>query len=251
VLGVSLLVQPVGFLAALGIALALGEAAPDPGALVLASVAGVVGATGLVNLYHGLAVGRMGVVAPMTGLMAAIIPVLAGMIMDGLPAAGVLAGIALGLLAVGLVSRAPGGAGRRTGAEFGLAAGLCIGIFNILVSQVPAEALFGSLAVVKLSAAAFITLVILLGRRAWRVTGSALAMGLGVGVLDFAGNAFFILAAQAGRLDVAAVLSSLYPAGTVVLAAIVLREHISRSHLVGVIAALAAIGLIASGSLAA
>jgi drug/metabolite transporter (DMT)-like permease len=91
-------------------------------------------------------------------------------------------------------------------------------------------------------------LVIVAGRRAWQVSGSALPVALIVGSLDIAGSALFVLAAQAGRLDVAAVLSSLYPVTTVVLAATILRERISRMHLLGIASAVIAIALIASGS---
>jgi drug/metabolite transporter (DMT)-like permease len=248
VLGVALLVQPVGLVAALTVALARGEPAPDGGAIILALVAGVAGATGLVNLYHGLAVGRMGVVAPVTGLLAATLPVVAGIVWDGFPAPIVLAGIALGLVAVVLVSRSSGGAGIRSGLEFGLAAGLAIGIFNILISQVPGTVLFGSLTLVKVSSAAFVALVILAGRRSWRLGRRVLPVVLVIGALDIAGNALFVLAAQAGRLDVAAVLSSLYPVMTVILAATILNERMSRTHLLGIAAAVIAIGLIASGS---
>lgn len=246
-LGIALLVQPVGLLAAVSIALVRGEPFPDPGAIILAMAAGVAGATGLVNLYHGLAVGRMGVVAPVTGLLAATLPVLAGIVLEGFPAGTVMAGIALALVAVVLVARAPGGDGSRSGLEFGLAAGVGIGVLNILLSRLPEDALFGSLAVVKVSSAVFIGLVVVAGRRAWRVRGNVLPIAVVVGALDMAGNALFVLAAQAGRLDVAAVLSSLYPVTTVILAAALLHERMSRMHLLGIGIAVIGIALIASG----
>jgi drug/metabolite transporter (DMT)-like permease len=248
VLGVALLVQPAGLLAAISIALVRGEPAPDAGAIALAMLAGVAGATGLINLYHGLAVGRMGVVAPVTGLLAATLPVVAGMVMEGLPPVTVMAGMALALVAVVLVSRTPGQEGSRSGLEFGLAAGVAIGILNILISQLPGSSLFGSLAVLKVSSAIFVGLVVLAGRRAWRVRGGVLPFAIIVGALDMAGNALFVLAAQAGRLDVAAVLSSLYPVTTVILATLVLHERVTRSHAVGIALAAGAIVLIAAGS---
>lgn len=248
VLGVTLALQPVGLVGALLVAILRGEQAPDAGAVLLGVVAGIFGVTGLVNLYHGLAVGRMGVVAPITGLLAAVIPVFFGLLRDGLPHASVLAGIAIALVAVVLVSVAPGEPGRRGGAQFAVAAGLAIGLFNVLISQAPASSLFGTLAVVKASSAVAVALVVMAGRRAWRVSGTALPVVLLVGVLDIAGNGLFVLAAQSGRLDIAATLSSLYPVVTVVLAAALLAERITRPHWLGIALAAIAIPLIASGS---
>jgi drug/metabolite transporter (DMT)-like permease len=247
-LGVALLIQPVGFVTALIVAGLRHEGLPGPESIALAALAGIAGVVGLINLYHGLAVGRMGVVAPITGLLAAVLPVAFGMFFAGLPALPVLLGIALALGAVVLVSRVPGEAGQRSGVEFGLAAGVGLGVLNILISQVPSGQLFASLAVVKVAAAVTVLLVIVARREAWRVGGSVAPALAGVGILDMGGNALFVLAAQAGRLDVAAVLSSLYPVVTVVLAATLLRERITRPHLLGIAVAIIAIGLIASGS---
>ena len=249
-LGVALLVQPAGLLAAMSIALVRGEPTPDAGTIALAVVAGIAGATGLVNLYHGLAVGRMGVVAPVTGVLAATLPMLAGSLLEGVPRLPVMAGIALALAAVVLVSRAPGQQGSRSGLEFGLAAGVALGITNILISQLPGASLFWSLAMLKIASGVFVGLVVLASRAAWRVRGGVLPFAIIVGALDMAGSALFALAVQAGRLDVAAVLSSLYPVTTVILAATVLREPMSRTHLLGIAVAVIAIALIASGSAA-
>ena len=92
------------------------------------------------------------------------------------------------LVAVVLVSMAPGEPGRRSGAEFGLAAGLAIGFFNVLISRAPADALFSTLAVVKLSSGACAALVIAAGRRRWRFGRSVVPVTVLVGLLDMAGN---------------------------------------------------------------
>jgi drug/metabolite transporter (DMT)-like permease len=215
--------------------------------VLLGLAAGVAGLNGLVNLYHGLAVGRMGVVAPVTGLLAAALPVGAGILFDGLPDLRVTIGILVGLVAVVLVSRDKGTEGQRSGIEFGLAAGVGLGILNLLVSQVPDAQLFGALAVVKVSAAVVVAAVIVVRGRPWRVSRVVLPALV---VLDLGGMSLFVLAAHAGRLDVAAVLSSLYPVVTVVLAAWILRERVTQIHLLGVAAAVIAIALIASGSAA-
>ena len=103
------------------------------------------------------------------------------------------------------------------------------------------------LVLVRLTEGAFIGLVVLAARRAWRVPRAVWPLSCGAGALDMAGNGFFILAAQAGRLDVAAVLSSLYPVTTLVLAVVVLKERIVGLHAIGVAAALIAIVLVRIG----
>ena len=228
--------------------MAANETLPAPAAAAISVAAGVAVAIGIVSLYHGLAVGRMGVVAPVTGLLAAVLPVVAGIIRDGLPTTPVLAGIVLALIAVVLVSRAPAPAGSRSGIELAIVAGTGIGLFNILAGQLPDGQVFGPLIVIKLAAAGVIVAVIVLGRRTWRLRGRLLPIALAGGLFDMAGNAFYVLATQAGRLDVAATLSSLYPVTTILLAVALLDERVNRSHAVGITAAVAAIVLIGVGS---
>jgi drug/metabolite transporter (DMT)-like permease len=245
---VSLIVQLLGVGLATGLALLARETPPDPSAIATAIAAGVVGVVGILSLYQGLAVGRMGVVAPVTGVIAATLPVVAGIAMAGLPGASVLVGIFLALVAVVLVSRVPGEHGRRSGIELGVVAGLGIGCFNILVGLLPEGQVFGPLVFMKLAAAAVIGAIVLLGTRSWRVPRPTLPIVLAVGVFDMGGNALYVLATQAGRLDVAATLSSLYPVTTILLAIALLGERVTRSHAAGITAAVAAIALIAAGS---
>ena len=247
-LGVSLVVQLVGILVAGSIAILIGEAMPGPGSMAIAVAAGVTGVLGILSLYNGLAVGRMGVVAPVTGVIAASLPVAAGILRDGVPGATVLIGIGLALFAVVLVSRVPGAAGSRSGVEFGIGAGVGIGLFNILVAGLPEGEVFGPLVIFKITSAVVIGLIVVFGRRPWQVGRASLPVALGVGIADMGGNGLYVLATQAGRLDIAATLSSLYPVTTVLLAILFLGERLSRSHTVGIVAAGAAIALITSGT---
>ena len=228
--------------------MARGEPPPDAAAIATSLLAGVFGVGGILCLYQGLAVGRMGVVAPVTGVIAASLPVGAGIAMAGLPSAAVVAGIAFALVAVVLVSRVPGEDGRRSGIEFGIGAGLGIGCFNILIGLLPDGQVFGPLVLLKVSAAVVIGGIVVLGRRAWRVPPTTLRIVVGVAVFDMAGNALYVLATQSGRLDVAATLSSLYPVTTIVLAIVLLGERVTRSHAAGIAAAIVAIVLIGLGS---
>lgn len=250
VFGVSLVVQIVGLMLAVAAALVAGEVVPNLAVAAIAGAAGVAIAIGILGLYHGLAVGRMGVVAPVTGVLAASLPVVVGIATEGVPAVSVLAGIGFAFLSVVLVSRAPGHDDRRSGIEFALLAGGGIGLFNVLIGQLPEGQVFGPLAVVKVSAGLVIAVIVLVGRRGWRVPRRALPLALGVGLVDMAGNALFVLASQAGRLDIAATLSSLYPVTTVVLAIALTGERIGRSHLFGIATAAIAILLISAGTAA-
>jgi drug/metabolite transporter (DMT)-like permease len=234
----------------LGVALAIAarEPTPAPATVAISVAAGVVVTIGIVALYHGLAIGRMGVVAPVTGLIAALLPVGAGIVRDGLPATPVVAGIVLALVAVVLVSRVPGTGGSRSGIELAIVAGVGIGLFNILVGQLPDGQVFGPLVVIKVAAATVIVTVLAVGRRTWRMPPRLAAIGVAVGLFDMAGNACYVLATQAGRLDVAATLSSLYPVTTILLAVAFLGERVTRSHALGIAAAITAIALISAGS---
>lgn len=246
----SLVVQALGVLLAGGAAVATRESPMATATIALAAAGGVVGVIGILGLYQGLAVGRMGVVAPVTGVIAAALPVAVGIVRDGVPAVTVLLGIGLAFVAVALVSRVGGGDGSRSGIEYALVGGVGIGIFNVIVGGLPNGQVFGPLVVVKIAAAVVILVIAALGRRPWRVPLAVVPIALLVGVFDMGGNALFVLASQAGRLDIAATLSSLYPVTTVVLAILVLGERPTRDHVAGIVAAGVAIALISSGSAA-
>jgi drug/metabolite transporter (DMT)-like permease len=228
------------------IALVRAEALPPPWEVGWALIAGLFGGVGILALYRGLAGGRMGVVAPISGVVAATIPVALGMVLQGVPGPARIAGMIVALLAVVLVSRADGGGSRRD-VGLGLLAGFGIAIFNVGVSRFAPGQVFAPLSVVRASEGLLCVAVVLAGRRPWRVGRPILPLVVLVGALDMGGNAFYILATQAGRLDVATILSSLYPVTTVVLATVILRERVAGSHLVGVLLAIVAIVLVGAG----
>jgi drug/metabolite transporter (DMT)-like permease len=248
VLGVSLVVEVIGLTTMTAAALLAREPPPGPGPAALAAVGGLFGLIGLVSLYHGLSVGRMGVVAPVTGVLAAIVPVVVGVVLEGALPPLVWLGIGSAIVAVVLVSSAAGAEGGRSGLEFAVAAGLGIGLSQVFLGLIPEGSLFWALAIVKLSAGGLLVAVILLARQAWRVPRRVVPAAIGVALLDSAGNGFFLLAAQAGALAIAAVLSSLYPVTTVILAVALLHERLTRVHVVGIAAAGVAIVLIGAGS---
>jgi drug/metabolite transporter (DMT)-like permease len=250
VLGLGIGIDAIGATAMVALGLAIGEPFPGTATLLLAAIAGVFAVAGIVGLYSGLAVGRMGVVAPVTGLIAALLPVVAGFARQGMPGSEVVLGIGCAFVAVVLVSRSPDSSGRPSGIEYAIVGGVGLGLFNVAVGAFPEHGVAWPLAVIKATALIATVAIVLVGRRPWRVPRPMLPALAIVAVLDLAGNGLYILATQAGRLDVAATLSSLYPVTTVVLAIVLLHERVSRSHLAGIVMAALAIALIAGGSAA-
>ena len=246
--GVILVSQVAGTLVALALAAVRGERLPGVDDAAWSVLAGLLAALGIAGLYGGLAVGRMSVVAPVTAVLAAIIPVVFGIALQGLPAAIVLAGIGLAIAAVVLVSRVPGESGRRSGIELAIVGGLGLGLFNVAISRVDADLVFGPLTIVRTVEASAIAIAVLATRRPARVPAALVPAVLLVGVLDMVGNAGFLFARQTGPLAVAAVLSSLYPVTTIVLAGFVLRERLTITHGLGIAAAVGGVVLIGAGS---
>jgi drug/metabolite transporter (DMT)-like permease len=247
--GVVLISQFVGMLLAFGLTIGRGETMPTPADLVWSALGGVAGAIGITALYRGLAIGRMGIVAPVTGVIAALIPVAAGIVLEGVPPPLVLLGIALAIVAVVLVSRVGDESHvGPSGLVLALVAGVGIGSFSVLIAQISDGHAFGPLVVIRGSEGLLIAAVIIVTRAAWLPERRLVPAIAVVGVLDMVGNGAFILAVQVGALAVAAVLSSLYPVTTVILAAVVLRERVTRLHAAGIALAVGAITCIAVGS---
>jgi drug/metabolite transporter (DMT)-like permease len=246
--GLAIGIDAIGVLVMVVVALATGEPMPSQTTVLLAALAGLCAVAGIVGLYTGLAVGRMGVVAPVTGLIAAVLPVAVGFARLGVPGGQVVAGIGCALIAVILVSRSDDPSGRRSGIEYAILAGIGLGLFNVVVGAFPEHRVAWPVAVIKGAGLVGLVAIVVVGRRTWRVPRPLLPAMVVIAVLDLAGNGLYVLATQAGRLDVAATLSSLYPVTTVLLAIAVLHERVTRRHLAGIIMAGLAIVLIAGGS---
>ena len=246
---VMLFSQLVGISMFTLLALVTHEQFPSPRDLAWGAAAGVAGLVGIAALYSAMALGQMGIVAPISGVITAALPVLAGALMQGLPNPLNLLGFALALVGVFLISRSGDGTARPVSIVLAVIAGFGFGGFLILIAQAQHGTVFWPLAAAR---AASITVSVLgvLGQRAFSrlprnpLPRNALLPAVLAGVLDSSGNLFFVLSSQAGRLDVAGVLSSLYPATTVLLALALLHERLLRSQAVGVLLALAAIPLI-------
>lgn len=242
-LGVVVLSQAVGVALLLALALLTGEGRPAARGLAWAALAGVTGAFGLLALYSALASGRMGIAAPVSGVVGAAVPVLAGVLTEGLPGALRIAGFALALAGVWLLATPAGGAGPvglRDLALPGLA-GVSLGLFLVLIHQVGSSGVFWPLTVARATSVMLLGAIGVAAGTLRRSGRPPLGLTALTGVLDTGGNAFFVLAAMAGRLDVAGVLSSLYPASTLALACLLLGERLTPSQSAGAVATLAAI----------
>lgn len=244
VMSVVIAAYMLGF--ALLIALALLWSEPFPSTIDLAwgIAAGLAGAVGLVSFYQALSIGRMGITAPIAAVLASALPVIFSAIFVGLPNLLQLIGFALALIAVWLISRPERTMARPEGLGLALLAGLGFGSFFILISRVSPTAMYWPLAAARLSSLLFMLAIVRIRGQEVLPKKAVFPLVLLAGTLDVVGNAFFVLATHSGRLDVAAILSSLYPAVTVVLASIVLRERVTRLQTIGILVALVAIPLI-------
>ena len=236
--------QVVGALVLLCCALLFGEPFPPVSRLGWGALAGIAGDIGLFSLYWSLANGRMGVAAPVSGVVGAATPVLAGALLEGVPGALQVAGFGLALVGIWLVARTDSSAVRINELGLPVLAGVGFGLFYILIHQVSDQSLFWPLIAARVASIVLLVAVAKLLRRPVLPTAGQLPLIALAGALDAGGNIFFALAAQVGRLDVAGVTSSLYPAATVTLAWLVLKERLSRPQTLGVATTLVAIALI-------
>jgi drug/metabolite transporter (DMT)-like permease len=277
-LTVLLISQAVG-LAGVGLAAAVrGEGPPGAGILPWATLAAVAGTVGLAAFYRALSVGAMGVVAPISASAAAI-PVAAGVIGGERPSTVQLAGIALAIAGVAIASydpatAKPGGSdpgskplaepeteggqtpygGVRgltprasTGVGLALVAAVGFGLFFVGLDKASDHDLLWSLVLTRAISTSMLAAAALALRPSFRMSGSdARAVGA-VGVLDVGANALFAAASTLGLVSVVAVLGSLYPVTTLVLARFLLGERLHRSQRAGAFGALAGVALISAG----
>jgi drug/metabolite transporter (DMT)-like permease len=192
--------------------------------------------------------GAMGLTAALTGIMTALVPVAFDLIHSGWPSSITFAGLAIGLAAIWLISHSPAKEGADTSQRallLGASAGVGFGAQLILFKTAAAGGVLWALTSGRIAGVAAILLVVAVAppKGPWRGFWVA---GIISGTLDTVGNLFYMLASQLGRLDVAAVICSLYPAGTILLAGIILREHPTKRQIAGMGLALAAVALLST-----
>jgi drug/metabolite transporter (DMT)-like permease len=223
---------------------------PVPGTkyLVYAAIGGFEGAFALALFYRALAMGAMGLTAALTGLLTALIPVLFEIFHSGWPGALTSAGLAVGLVGIWMISQAQNGSNSETPARallLGACAGTGFGAQLILFKMAAEGGDLWALTSGRIAGAVAILLTVAIARPKGPWRGFWLA-GILSGSLDAVGNLFYMQASQLGRMDVAAVICSMYPAGTILLAGIILRERPSKRQLTGMGLALAAVALLSA-----
>lgn len=215
--------------------------------IAIAMGGGLLGALGLALLYRGLAIGRMGVVAPVAAVLTATLPVVYGFATEGIPSWLAVLGIGLAGASVVLVSRAPKADGddRPSGLGYALAAGTAFGLFTISASFFGDGLIAAPVVAIRITSVIAIAAFLLIRRGQWRVERRLWPALFAVGVIDMAATASYLGAISIGPLAIAAILASLYPVVTTVLATVVLRERVTAAHAIGILAAGAAVVLIA------
>lgn len=249
VFNVIIISQAVGLSLLIVLAFLYSEPFPSFNDIIWGGLAGIFGAIGLMALYRGLALQNMGVIAPVSAVVTVIIPMAVGMVLEGFPTILQLLGFGIALIAVWLVSSANDqGKIQLKTLKLPIIAGLGFGCFFVFIDQISEGSVFWPLAAARIASITTLIMLMILLRQIEMPQTSQLPIIALAGIFDVGGNAFFVLAAQMGRLDLAAVLGALYPVITVILARIILKERLTYQQWSGISAALVSVFLITSGS---
>ena len=242
----------LGLMAA--IALAQHDALPSGASILWALIAGAVGGFSLAIFYRALAMGQMGITAPISALLGAAIPTMVDIALEGRPSFWAIGGFILAVVAIWLITRSEptegtetiDQAGRPRGIAIAAAAGVGFAGFYLCIHQASGSPA-AIAAVARVGSLAATAVAVLVTRAPITLDGPRALLGMIAGFFDISASALFIFASQHGRLDEAVVITSLYPAVTVLLARLVLKEHFSHWRFIGLLAALAAVPMIAAG----
>ncbi len=243
---VTIFSQIVGLALLFALALILNEPLPALSDLILGGIAGISGSFGILMLYRAMLIGAMGVAAPISAVIAAAIPVIAALFLEGLPSSTQTFAMGFGLLAVWLLA---GNTNYKqihwNDLNLPILAGVGFAGFFLIIDQVSGRAVLWPLVAARLVSTLFLFGIALQRRRFALPERRLWPLILLTGVFEIGGNVFFALATRFGRLDLAAVLASLYPAATVLLARIFINENLQRLQWFGVLAALIALAFFA------
>ncbi|HEY6574820.1 MAG TPA: DMT family transporter [Mycobacterium sp.] len=225
----------------------------SPPAVLWGSLCGISQAFGVWWFYAALGAGPISVVSPLTAVLVSAVPVSVGVALGERPTGIAVVGIVLAFVAVVLVSRGVAdedSTPHRFTAKIAwltVGAGLAFGLNFVLIAQTPVDAHLWPLVFARISASTLVLLIALFTRNLAAPTGTPLRLALAAGVLDTIANVAMLMALHASLLSLAAVLMSLYPAATVALALVVLKERVTRWQAIGMVLALIAVAMIATG----
>lgn len=254
-LRVLLVSYPVAMVLLAALAFVIGGQVSTP-AIVWGALCGISQAFGVWWFYAALASGPMSVVSPLTAILVAGVPVGFGVALGERPSTIACCGVVLALVSVVLVSRevrderderATPHRLTKTLAWLTVGSGLAFGLNFVLIAQAPVEARLWPLVFARISASVLVVVIAASTRELAVPSGVPLKLALVAGVLDTVSNVAMLLALQASMLSLASVLISLYPAATVGLAMVVLKERVTRWQAVGMVVALASVAMIATG----
>jgi drug/metabolite transporter (DMT)-like permease len=226
-----------------------GAGLPDASIVPWAALAAVGGTVGLAAFYRGLAVGAMGVVSPISSCAAAI-PVVVGIAIGERPSALQFCGVAVAVAGVAVASYEPGAERRKvaaTGVGLALVAALGFGSFFVFMDEAANRDLLWALLFNRMTSTTMLGMALLLARPSLRMSSNDVRALVLIGLLDVSANGLFAAGTTLGLVSVVAVLGSLYPLTTIVLARIFLGERLRPSQRTGAIGALAGVALISAG----
>ena len=248
VLAVLLVSQAAGAAAVAVWVVLAGEPFLGSRATLAAAAAGLCGGVGLAGLSRGMAIGAMGVVAPISGVAAAI-PFTVGIASGDRPSPLQIVGALVALVGLALVSRTSNelGTGIAAGVGLALVAALGFGFYFVFLDIAADDSAPWAVLVARLASSTIALLAVLAARVSLAMPRRLLIAVLGVGACDVGANVLFALATTRGLVSVVSVLTSLYPAITVALAALLLRERLGPVQLAGAAAVLAGAALLAAG----
>jgi drug/metabolite transporter (DMT)-like permease len=234
-------------------ALALGEHGEflSRASIVWAVMAGASGGFSVAVFYRALASGKMGLTAPVAALVGAAIPTLADVALEGAPSRWTIGGIALAIVALWLITQPEpsdekDSSARPAGVGIAALAGVGFAGFYLCMHQAHGSPLWIA-AIGRIGSFTATAIAVAVIRAPLVLDRPRVMLGMLAGSLDIIASALFVFAIQRGRLDQAVVITSLYPAVTVLLARLVLEERFTRWKLIGLLAALAALPMLASG----
>jgi drug/metabolite transporter (DMT)-like permease len=246
---VMLVSQAVGFLLVLPLALASGPPALDTWSAFAAMAGSLAGLVGIAALYRGMAVGTVSIVAPISATGAAI-PIALGFVRGERATVLQSVGIVLALIGIVLAARTPPSPSatsspRASGIGYALVAALGFGAFFALLHEASISDLFWASAVQRGTGVVTLSVAALLVRPNLTIGWPRLPRLVLIGVLDTSANVLYAGASTRGMVSIAAVLASLFPVVTVLLARVVLHERIGLGQSIGVLCALGGVALIA------